>query len=110
MHSCQILADDVKFDVNNSAFFDGMKVCVVVGVGDDADLESVFSGTTYSEAYAVDGHAAFVHGEVSVLYHLFCAIVAECILITALLVFDCNTNGCLVNMSLYDMAVSTAVH
>ena len=108
--SRDVFADDVKLDVHHGAFFDGMEVGVVVGVGNDADLEGVFRWATNREAHAVDGHASLIHSEVSVLDHLFRTLVAEGVLMASLLVLDCDTNGGLVNVALYDVPVKTPIH
>ncbi len=110
VHSRNVFPDDVELDVDDGSFFDGMEVGVVEGVGDDADLEGVGCGTTYGEAHAVDGHASLIDGEIAVLDHLLRALVFEGVLMAALLILDGNANCSLVNVSLHDMAVKSAVH
>ena len=52
--SCDVFADDVKLDVHYGALFDGVEVGVVVGVGNDADLEGVFRWPTNRKTDAID--------------------------------------------------------
>ena len=110
MHSCQVLPDDVELDVDNRAGLDGVEIRVVEGVGNDADLESVFRGAANGKAHAIDCHAALIDGEVAVLDHFLCALVLERVLMAALLVFDGDADSRLVNVSLHDMSVKAAIH
>ena len=105
-----VLADDVELYVDHRTGFDGMEVRVIEGVRDDADLEGIACGTAYGEAYAVDRHAAFVHGKVSVPNHFLCALVLEGVLVAALLVLHGDAGGCLIHMSLNNVSVQAAVH
>ena len=110
MHPCQVFSNDVELDVDNCAWLDGMKVRVVEGVGNDADLEGVFRWPANCEAHAIDRHAALIDGEVAVLHHLLRTLVFEGVLMAALLVFHSDASGGLVHMALHDMSIQSPVH
>ena len=46
-------AKDIKFNIYYGADFKVVKVCVLVGVGDDIDLEGVVGGVADGKAYTV---------------------------------------------------------
>ena len=87
-----------------------MEVGVLVGVGDDAHLEGVARGFAYGEAYAVDGHAAFIDAEIAAAGHGAVEGVAEGEDPRAVGLFDVDALGGEVHVALYDVAVQTAVH
>ena len=110
VHSRNVFPDDVELDVDDGSLLDGVEVGVVVGVGDDADLEGVGCGTANGKADTIDSHATLIDSEIAVLDHLLRALVFEGVLMAALLVLDADANGSLVNMALYDVSVQSPVH
>ena len=86
-----------------------MEVGVLPCEGDDAYLEGVACGTAYGEAHAVDRYASFIHAEVTLAYCFLAALVFEGELMASLLVVDGDAGGCLIYMTLHDVAVQPAV-
>ena len=65
LKAADVFSEDVVFNVHLRAHPDGAEVGVLVGVGDDADLEGLGCGIADGEAHAVDRHAALVNGEIA---------------------------------------------
>ena len=109
-HAGNVLANDVEFQIDCTANLDCVEISVVVSVWYYAYLKGIFRWVAYGQANTVDGDGALVNTEVSALYHLWCGMVAEGVTVAAFLVFNGYALGCLVNMSLYDMAIQSTIH
>ena len=105
-----ILADDVELQVDNTAHADILEVGVSKGVGDDRHLERVAGGPTDGERHTVDGHRALVYGEVAVERHLSIFLILKGEVRTSVGIFHGCAGSCLVDVSLHDVAVQSAVH
>ena len=110
VHACNVLADDVELDVDERAGVDVVEIGVLEGVGDDAHLESVLGGVTHGETDTIDSDAALIDGEIATTCHVSVEGVTEGVLVAALLVFHGNALRSLIDMSLHDVAIQSAVH
>ena len=65
LHSSNIFANDVKFQIDFCAHFNVVEVRIVVGVRNDAHLESVVGGIANSETYSIYRDTAFVYAKIA---------------------------------------------
>ena len=109
-HAAEIFADDVELEVDYGIDADVVEIGIVEGVGNDAHLELVVGGATYSEADTIDSDATLVDRDISPACHLRVSLIAEAEDIAALLVLDTDAASCGVDMTLNDVAVEPSVH
>lgn len=109
-HIAQVFADNVEFEIYDTARFDAVEIGVLVRVGNDRHFEAVGLRVADREAYAIDGDRTFFDGGISLCCHFGREIVCERVTPTAVLFYDRKTACGLVYMSLYDMSVQSAVH
>ena len=83
---------------------------MIVGIRDDADLESVVARIADRQTHAVDCDAAFVHTKISALCHLAVGRVLERKAVAAVFAYFVDTHGGIVHVALYDVAVQAPVH
>lgn len=110
VHACKIFADDVELNVDNATNNEVMKVGVFEGIGNDAHLKCVGRGTADCQGYTIDGDTSFVHAEIAASDHVVVAVISERKLVRPVLILYGYALRCTVHMSLYDVAVQTAVH
>ena len=110
LHARNVFPDDVKLDVHNRSHLDVLEVGMLKGVGNDAHLKGVRCGTAHGKAYAIDGYAPLVHGEIAMRHVCGLHRIAEGKLETSLLVLHIGADGGAVNMPLHNVSVQPAVH
>ena len=59
-----ILPQNVKFEINDRAFFYIVEVGVLIGIRNDADLKSIVRRTANGQTNAIDRDAAFLYGKI----------------------------------------------
>ena len=109
MEPGQILANDVKLDVDAGSGTEGVEVRVLVGVRDDCHAERIALGVADRQAAAVDRHGAFLHGDISFGGHRRVYFVTEFVVAASVNFLDAFNYGGAIHMPLDDMAVQTSV-
>ena len=112
--ACKVFADDVKLEVDYRAYTDIFEVRVFVGVRNYADRHISFVALYVrfadSKTDAVDGDRTFVHAEVSACDHIWCSVVFEAVVPTAVGFACLDTYGCLVYVTLHDVSVEAVAN
>ena len=104
-----VFPDDIKLDVDNAAYADGVEIGVFERIGDDTHLEGVIRWAAYGEAHAVDRDTAFVNREISALCHDRVVLVGERKGCASVHVLHLGADGYLVDMPLHDVSVQTRI-
>ena len=60
-----ILPQNVKFEINDRAFFYIVEVGVLIGIRNDADLKSIVRRAANGQTHAIDRDAAFLYGKIA---------------------------------------------
>ena len=71
LESCDVLTENIEFDIHHGSYLNVAEVGILAGIRDDGYGEGVVGWLTYSERNAVHGYAALIYGEISLTRHLF---------------------------------------
>ena len=77
IHAGKVFADDIKFEIDNGAHLERMKVGMLESIRDNTYLKGICSGTAYCERDTIDCDTALVHTEISTAHHFLVAFVLE---------------------------------
>ena len=110
LKASDILAEDVKLDVDDSSYFDVTEVGVLSSVRDDGDSEGVVGRFANGERNTIHGDASLVDGEITLACHLSIQLILEGEVGRSVGIPHANALGGLIHMSLYDVAIQAAIH
>ena len=109
-HSANVLADNVKFEVNNRTYLNGVKVGILESIRNDSNLEGVIGRITNGQADAVNRDRAFIHCKITATGHLRIIGILKGEIVTALSIINSHTTGRLIHMALHNVAIQSTIH
>ena len=99
-----ILPQNVKFEINDRAFFYIVEVGVLIGIRNDADLKSIVRRAANGQTNAIDRDAAFLYGKIALQSLRSICLIGKGENITAIDVLHLLANGVRVYVSLHDVS------
>ena len=104
-----ILPQNVKFEINDRAFFYIVEVGVLIGIRNDADLKSIVRRAANGQTNAIDRDAAFLYGKIALQSLRAISLVGKGENIAAIDVLHLLANGCCIHVALHDVSASSAL-
>ena len=95
-----VLADDVKFEVDPVPYPERVEVGDFIRVRDDGDAEFAGLGVADRKAYTIDGNRAFLYGDIALR-----GVVFYCVITASVGILDVGASAALIHVSLDDMTV-----